>query len=687
MARGSVSRPGNAPSIDNPSLDDVMAMKASTSTKPLSQTSQNSQRSTSSRWRTPRSTKTAAPTSRVSRSQARLLSTVVEEGSGPSQDFQRPDFVLKIMSDVGASQTMLDMLASDPTLVSLCNLLLNQDITPRRVLRLLSHDAYCEAARHLHSMGSKTFDGGLQEYVDRANEGHEDARYWQDPFTPEHQGDVDDLEDNLPDTQKSVEDTKQEMDFEDADAFPTPVKKKHGASPAHKWDEGKQDETHEWQAPEVASLAVTGHEAGGDAMSSAVVRSQDIGPLAGVAVTNETVLSPSVLPPFVLSSTVLPPSVPLLSKMLQHVAHADSKSSAAVPSQDPEAISTVSLPNETVRSPLVLPSSLLPLSDMSQTEAHADSQASAPVRSQQTGALASVPAPALPPPALPFSALPPSALPPPALPPPALLPSATLQPAEALVGVSLTNNTLLPLSETPQSQSDSTSPNAISPETQMMAMEEAPTVGEQEQPPQDAVGRQDNSQELHATTAPHHISSEHIDSQGRRVGEDADNKHLDAHGGQREDNGSHLAYLGEDRDNLDEGVETMEEPEEGDKNVEQDGSEDEGPGPLSELPELYEHDADRSRNENLRGMKVCMWNYMDYMAQRCRVSLDTAVDRVFATRMSNGRSSNAWNTYLAMHREDPVERARLTAMGIPLKGERLSFSWAKESLRNDRSRC
>jgi hypothetical protein len=182
-------------------------------------------------------------------------------------------------------------------------------------------------------------------------------------------------------------------------------------------------------------------------------------------------------------------------------------------------------------------------------------------------------------------------------------------------------------------------------------------------------GRQGDSPEIHATVAPHHVSGGHIDdAQSRRVGEDEDSGHLDA---QREDEAFNLADTG------DQGDENMGEPEVGDNDGEIDDLEGEGPGPLPELPELYEHDPERSRDENLRGMEICMWDYMDYMAQRCRVSLDTAVDRMFATRVSNGRSTNAWNTYLAMRREDPDERARLTALGIPLKGERLSFSWGK----------
>jgi hypothetical protein len=506
-----VSGPVDVPGVDTSSSsspDDVKVAKfsrPSTSTKPFSQTSQTSQTSTTSRRRTPRSTKTAAPTNRVSRSKTRLLGTPI---------VAEPDYyVLRILSDVGASTNVLDTLASDSTLVSLSNLLLNNRVAPRSILRLLSHPSALEQARFLHSSSApKTFDDGLRECVNRANEGHEQLWYWNDPLAPHYHGDIDDIEDPLPDTPKSVGVTKQETDFVDADAFPTPVKQKSGATTRR--DEGKQEETP-----------------------------------SGVSVTQQAVRPPSVSP---------------------------------------------------------------------------------------------------------FSNM----------------------------------------SEKPQPHPDSTSPNANSPKSQTMAMEEAPTVGKETRPPQDlrshsfsaslawaqfpGGSRQDASQDIHAMAAAHHVPSEHIDAQGgRRVGEDEDSAHLNAHGGQREDEGSHLPYSGEDGDQLHKGDENLEESDAGGSNVEQDDSEGEGSGPLAELPKLYEHDADRSRDENLRGMETCMWDYMDYMAQRCRVSLDTVVDRVFATRVSNGRSSNAWNTYLAMRREDPDEHARLTALGIPLKGERLSFSWQR----------
>jgi hypothetical protein len=116
-----------------------------------------------------------------------------------------------------------------------------------------------------------------------------------------------------------------------------------------------------------------------------------------------------------------------------------------------------------------------------------------------------------------------------------------------------------------------------------------------------------------------------------------------------------------------------EQPDDKDETIEPLDSEHEDGGPLPDLPELPDHSPEWSCEETLFHMENFMWDYMEFAAGQARVSLDTALDRFMAHRLSKSRSDNAWNTYLAMRREDTVERERLTALGIPWNGEFISF--------------
>jgi hypothetical protein len=84
------------------------------------------------------------------------------------------------------------------------------------------------------------------------------------------------------------------------------------------------------------------------------------------------------------------------------------------------------------------------------------------------------------------------------------------------------------------------------------------------------------------------------------------------------------------------------------------------------IPKGYNHH--QTRELNFNAMAFYIYDVLHYYAAHSRTSLDTVLDRIIAHRLSNSRSTNPYNTYLAMRREDASEQQRLRALGIPTKG-------------------